>query len=114
MAKQFLCCLCFLTIVLVYVQYEENHEQALKHMGLICCFVTLLFFAAPMASLFHVLAVRNTDSLPFPIILTTFAVCLQWFFYGIIIGDKFIQVGDEKVIFVKEFFSTLLLKNKIK
>lgn len=91
-ARQFLFCLLFLIAALLYCQYEENHDKALKHMGLICCFVTLLFFAAPLASLFHVLAVRNTDSLPFPIILTTFAVCLQWFFYGMIIGDTFIQV----------------------
>lgn len=91
-ARQFLLCLFFLIAVLLYCQYEENHEEAIKHMGLICCFVTLLFFAAPLASLFHVFAVRNTDSLPFPIILTTFAVCLQWYFYGMLIGDKFIQV----------------------
>lgn len=86
---------CFLVAVLLYCEYEENHEQALRHMGFVCCFVTLLFFAAPLASLFHVLAVRNTDSLPFPIILTTFAVCMQWFFYGILIGDKFIQVKSD-------------------
>lgn len=87
-------CMLALTVALLYCQYEENRQLAMKHLGLLCCCVTLMFFASPLATLFHVISARNTDSLPFPIILATFVVCVQWFFYGVLLGDKFIQVTN--------------------
>lgn len=66
-------------------------------MGVSCCIVTILFFAAPLASLMHVMKVKSSESLPFPIILSTFVVSLQWFLYGIIINDKFVQVSTTKL-----------------
>lgn len=81
-----------LTTALLYCQYEENRQQAMRHLGLLCCFVTLMFFASPLATIRNVFNARSTDSLPFPIIFATFIVCIQWLFYGILLGDKFIQV----------------------
>ncbi len=31
----------------------------------------------------------NTDSLPFGMILMTFVVCAQWWFFGVLLGDVF-------------------------
>lgn len=62
--------------------------------GLICCCVGVLFFASPLTVLAQVIRTKNTESLPFPIIIASFFVSLQWFFYGMLIEDSFIQVGD--------------------
>jgi len=60
--------------------------------GIVCCIVTVCFFAAPLASLLHVIRAKNSESLPLPLIATSFLVSLQWLIYGILISDSFIQV----------------------
>lgn len=62
--------------------------------GYLCCAVTVLFFAAPLTMLFHVVRVKNSESLPFPLIASSFFVSLQWFVYGLLIDDTFVQVPN--------------------
>lgn len=80
-------------------EFSQFHSCVfpLSLLGIICCTVTVLFFAAPLTMLLHVIRVKNSDSLPFPMILTSFFVCLQWFIYGVIIQDTFIQVRNRRV-----------------
>lgn len=90
--RQFVGCLIFLLCVLLYIHNTEDPVLAKSHLGLACCSVTILFFAAPLASLVHVVRVKSTDSLPYQLIFATFIVSLQWFIYGIVLKDRFIQV----------------------
>lgn len=60
--------------------------------GIVCCTVTVLFFAAPLSKILHVVRTRNSECLPFPMIVANLIVCLQWVVYGIAIQDRFIQV----------------------
>lgn len=76
----------------MYIQHKDNFEEAKNSLGIVCCVVTILFFAAPLASFLHVVRVKNTESLPFPIILASFVVSMQWLMYGMLLEDKFIQV----------------------
>ncbi|KAJ8932794.1 hypothetical protein NQ314_014498 [Rhamnusium bicolor] len=92
--RQFVGCLLFLIVTLLYVHHSENLEIAKPHLGLVCCMVTTLFFAAPLASFLHVVKVKSTESLPFHLIFATFIVSLQWLFYGIVLEDKFIQIPN--------------------
>ena len=62
--------------------------------GLLCCSVGVFFFASPLIKLRHVIMTKNTEVLPFPIILTSFFVTLQWFIYGYLLGDSFIQIPN--------------------
>lgn len=61
--------------------------------GLLCCSVGVFFFASPLIKLKYVIETKNTSCLPFPIILASFFVTLQWWFYGNLISDSFIQVS---------------------
>lgn len=92
--RQFTMILLVLVCAIIYSQYEVDVEQAKAHMGVLCCLVTIMFFAAPLASLMHVMKVKSAESLPYPIILSTFVVSLLWFLYGVIINDKFVQVPN--------------------
>ncbi|XP_035730168.1 sugar transporter SWEET1-like [Vespa mandarinia] len=92
--RQFAAATCFLAIVYFYVAYETNKEIAAKYIGLISCSVTILFFASPLVMLAHVLRIKNTESLPFPIILASLIVSCQWFVYGYLINDQFIQMPN--------------------
>nr|XP_050847251.1 sugar transporter SWEET1 isoform X2 [Vespula vulgaris] len=42
----------------------------------------------------HVLRIKNTESLPFPVILASLIVSCQWFAYGCLINDQFIQMPN--------------------
>ncbi|XP_052897067.1 sugar transporter SWEET1 isoform X1 [Anopheles moucheti] len=65
-----------------------------SRVGLLCCCLAVLFFASPLTTLAHVIRTQNTDSLPFPIIVASFFVCFLWTAYGVMIGDRFIQVPN--------------------
>ncbi|XP_018578432.1 sugar transporter SWEET1 [Anoplophora glabripennis] len=92
--RQFLGSFLFLIVTLLYIHRIEDVDTAKSNLGLVCCIVTILFFAAPLASLLHVIKVKSTDSLPYHLIIATFIVSLQWVIYGIVLGDKFIQIPN--------------------
>lgn len=71
-----------------------NDLCVFKFSGLLCCSVGVFFFASPLIKLRHVILTRNTECLPFPIILASFFVTLQWFIYGQLIDDSFIQIPN--------------------
>ena len=92
--KQMIAATCFLGTVYFYSFYEENAVLAAKYVGLFSCTVTVLFFASPLMMLAHVIRVKSTESLPFPIIMASLIVSSQWFAYGCLINDPFIQIPN--------------------
>lgn len=86
--------LLILIIILMKLHRTDDIEAARTNLGQICVVVTILFFAAPFVSLLHVMKVKNTESLPYHMIVATFIVSLQWMIYGILLDDKFIQVPN--------------------
>ncbi|KAL5287905.1 swt-4 family protein [Megaselia abdita] len=73
---------------------EEDPKVAIDTLGYICCIVTVCFFAAPLTVLLHVIRTKSAESLPLPLIATSFVVSLEWLIYGIIIKDPFIQLPN--------------------
>lgn len=92
--RQFALALFTLITIVTYTKYEVSHEEAIQLMGYACCIVTVFFFAAPLIMLFHVVRVKNSESLPFPLIAMSFFVTVQWLIYGVIIKDAFIQIPN--------------------
>lgn len=82
-----------LIIILMRIHRIDDVEESRQTLGLISSAVTILFFASPYASLYHVIKVKNTESLPFYLIASTFVVSVQWLLYGILLEDTFIQVN---------------------
>ncbi|XP_046391127.1 sugar transporter SWEET1 [Ischnura elegans] len=83
-----------LFLTLAYVHYESDPHIARTRMGLICCSMTLLFFVAPFSVLTQVIRTKSSESLPFPLIVTTFVVSCQWFTYGVLLNDQFVQIPN--------------------
>ncbi|XP_058460472.1 sugar transporter SWEET1 isoform X1 [Malaya genurostris] len=103
----------FILICTLYSAYETDVDKIIRvigmlrndtvpnykllsmiFIGLVCCCVGVLFFASPLTKLAHVIRTKNTESLPFPIIVASFFVSLQWFIYGLLIDDRFIQIPN--------------------
>nr|CAD7592944.1 unnamed protein product [Timema genevievae] len=83
-----------LVVTLAYSEYETDLLVAKYRVGLLCCLVTIIFFAAPLTMLAHVIRVKSAETLPFSLILATFVVSAQWFLYGFLLNDFFIQVPN--------------------
>lgn len=62
--------------------------------GYICCTVTVLFFAAPCCMLMDVIRTKSTEMLPLPLILMSFIGSVQWFAFGLIANDLFLQIPN--------------------
>ncbi|XP_043256047.1 sugar transporter SWEET1 isoform X1 [Colletes gigas] len=92
--KQMIAATLFLGIVYFYSFYEDDQVIAAKYVGFFSCTVTVLFFASPLIMMAHVIRVKSTESLPFPIIMASLIVSSQWFAYGCLINDRFIQIPN--------------------
>lgn len=84
----------FLASVLFYTSVQSERHRATEIVGVVGIGVSLVFFASPLANLAHVVKVKNSESLPFSMILSSFVVTLLWFVYGCLIEDAFIQVPN--------------------
>ncbi|KYM94717.1 RAG1-activating protein 1 like protein [Cyphomyrmex costatus] len=92
--KQFIVAVCLILLVYLYSIYQQDKVLAAEHIGFLSCSLTILFFASPLISLAHVIRVKSTDSLPFPVIMSSMVVSCQWFAYGCLISDLFIQIPN--------------------
>ncbi|ERL83670.1 hypothetical protein D910_00840 [Dendroctonus ponderosae] len=92
--RQFLLSLGLLVAVLMKLHRMEDGAQAHQFLGYTCMAVTVLFFAAPFATLLQVIRSKSTDSLPYHLIVATFLVSLQWLIYGLMLQDPFIQAPN--------------------
>ena len=111
-SHQLLLVVLMITFAITYSKFEPNDLQASRLIGkpssyhtffiaihkfsyisgLLCCSVGVFFFASPLIKLKYVIETKNSSCLPFPIIIASFFVTLQWFIYGYLINDSFIQV----------------------
>ncbi|XP_075970078.1 sugar transporter SWEET1 [Anticarsia gemmatalis] len=92
--KQGLLTLAYVIIMVIYVTFEEDNDVLLVRLGIMSCSLTLITIAAPMSKLLHVLRVKSTECLPFPMILMSFFVSTFWFLYGMIEEDSYLLMTN--------------------
>ncbi|XP_026329659.1 sugar transporter SWEET1 [Hyposmocoma kahamanoa] len=84
-------CVIFICII-SYISGDKDHETFFNHLGILATIFTLLNIAAPMSKLLYVIRVKNTECLPFPIILMTLVVTTLWAIYGALSDDFFLTM----------------------
>ncbi|KAG5308732.1 SWET1 protein, partial [Acromyrmex insinuator] len=57
----------------------------------------------------HVIRMKSTDSLPFPVIMSSMIVSCQWFAYGCLLSDQFIQIPNFMGCILSAFQLSLFL-----
>ncbi|XP_012057027.1 PREDICTED: sugar transporter SWEET1 [Atta cephalotes] len=107
--KQFTIAICLISLVYLYSIFQKNRVLAEKHIGFLSCSLTILFFASPLISLAHVIRMKSTDSLPFPVIMSSMIVSCQWFVYGCLLSDQFIQIPNFMGCILSAFQLSLFL-----
>ena len=88
--KQIFCAMASLFTLLAFVDRQETKEEKLALLGSVGAALSVLFCAAPLASIGAVVKNKTSESLPFYMILMTFVITLQWWMFGFLIGDVFI------------------------
>ncbi|CAF0952916.1 unnamed protein product [Didymodactylos carnosus] len=85
---------------LFYLRYAQDRYNSTDKLsvvfrtGIICCVCTVIMFGSPLASLKEVVQKQSTDSLSFPLCFANFVVATEWFLYGLLIDDRFVQVPN--------------------
>ncbi|XP_055386229.1 sugar transporter SWEET1-like isoform X2 [Condylostylus longicornis] len=92
--RQFLIAFIILLSVILYTRQEDDLALKQNVIGYVCCCVTVTFFGSPLSQLFQVIKTRSTEFLPFPLIVCSFIVSLQWFIYGVLMDDVFIEIPN--------------------
>ncbi|KAL3831470.1 hypothetical protein ACJMK2_023215 [Sinanodonta woodiana] len=84
--------LLLLLLPLVYVQYYQTDiKLATKHLGLYAVLMSIVAYGAPLASLADVFRTKSTECISFPLVFANFVVAIEWFIYGGMLGDPFVQ-----------------------
>nr|XP_015929099.1 sugar transporter SWEET1 isoform X2 [Parasteatoda tepidariorum] len=83
-----------LIISYLYSFHVVEAEKGKALMGYLASMGSILASAAPLASVSDVIKSQSSESLPFPIIFSTFIVQALWCIYGILVHDMFIQVPN--------------------
>ena len=84
----------FVVLVQAYVSHEEDLALSQMRVGLLGAILSISYSSAPLANLRLVFKTRNTESLPFYLILATVIATGQWTLYGAIIEDNIIKIPN--------------------
>ncbi|XP_071539066.1 sugar transporter SWEET1-like isoform X2 [Panulirus ornatus] len=81
-----------IAVVQYYVFLSGMDIELIKtRVGLTCCAASIIFCASPLISLTEVFSTQSTETLPFPLIFSTFVVAGLWWLYGLVIQNSFVQ-----------------------
>ncbi|XP_025157304.1 sugar transporter SWEET1 [Harpegnathos saltator] len=82
-----------ITVFLVYAQIEHPSNVEFRF-GILVTILLLLLIAAPLVHLREIIKTKNTEILPFPLILMGTLVSFSWLLYGFIIDNAFVVVQN--------------------
>jgi len=77
-----------------FIETVFTDKMAIEVLGSCCCFITVLMFASPLAELKTVLKNHSTETLSFPLTVTSFLCALLWTLFGLAMADSFIIIPN--------------------
>ncbi|XP_014782928.1 sugar transporter SWEET1 isoform X1 [Octopus bimaculoides] len=85
----------FLLLPLSYIRfYLPDESSAIDFLGRLCCIISIFSYGSPLASVFHVVRTKSTECMSFPLATANFVVALEWFFYGALLKDFYMQMPN--------------------
>ncbi|XP_071483724.1 sugar transporter SWEET1-like [Diadema antillarum] len=69
-------------------------ETAIHYIGLIAACGSVVMYGSPLSVVSQVVRTKSTESLPFSLSFAGFVVSIQWFLYGRVVQDSFIQLPN--------------------
>uniref|UniRef100_A0A0K0G130 Sugar transporter SWEET1 n=1 Tax=Strongyloides venezuelensis TaxID=75913 RepID=A0A0K0G130_STRVS len=80
--------------MLYYINSNGDIEDKIENLGTVCVIFNVLTNSAPFVDLHTVVKNKSTESMPFPIILAAWAGSVQWYFYGFLLNDIYLQIPN--------------------
>ena len=81
-------------MIIVIDIFSVDGAHVRNILGLIGGSLSVFFFAAPLASVYHVFRTCTTECLPFSIIVTNFISSSLWWLYGMLIDDNYVKIPN--------------------
>lgn len=106
-SHQLLLVIGLIALVRWYIHINTNKDIQKHRVGSLSCFVSICFCASPLSNVFHVIKMKNSESLPAPLILMSTLVSFQWLLYGIILNDMFLQYPNALAFMLSVFLLSL-------
>ncbi|CEF67412.1 Sugar transporter SWEET1 [Strongyloides ratti] len=72
----------------------------IENLGTICVIFNILTNSAPLVDLHTVIKTKSTESMPLPIILAALAGSVQWYLYGFLSNDIYLQIPNGLSVFL--------------
>lgn len=86
---------CFIILsMLYYINHDGEMEDKIENLGTICVIFNILTNSAPLVDLHTIIKNKSTESMPLPIILAALAGSIQWYFYGFLLNDIYLQIPN--------------------
>ncbi|XP_063956639.1 sugar transporter SWEET1-like [Lytechinus pictus] len=89
---------------------DISAATAIHYIGLASSFATVLMYAAPLSVVAQVIKTKSTEALPFPLSFVGLIVSLQWFLYGRLVQDSFIQIPNFMGMLLGAFQMSLFIR----
>lgn len=87
-------------LVLYAFASDEPQQDVQDHVGYVAMGVCAVMFGSPLATVREVIATKNAELMPFPLIIAGFVNCLLWLLYGLILEDSFVIAPNLVNIFL--------------
>nr|CAB3266296.1 sugar transporter SWEET1 [Phallusia mammillata] len=72
----------------------ESLSVSINITGFVCCIITILMFASPLAEINTVITEQSTARISFPLTVASFLCGGSWTLFGMLLGDSFIVVPN--------------------
>ncbi|XP_077968220.1 sugar transporter SWEET1-like [Styela clava] len=83
-----------ISICWIYISSSSDKAMATNIMGMLCTIITVLMFSSPLAEMKTVVEKKSTDSISFPLTVTTFFCTILWTLYGSMKKDPYIIIPN--------------------
>lgn len=85
----------FVFPILLYLRFlVSDITSAIEALGTICCILSVIAYASPLATVSEVVKKRSTDSMSFPLCFANLVVALQWTMYGYLLHDLHVEIPN--------------------
>lgn len=91
---QLLVVLLIISFFYIFTTFCTSPENARSIAGIASCSAGVIFMASPLASVARVIESKTVETLPFPMIISTFVMATLWVWYGVLTKDTFVQVPN--------------------
>ncbi|XP_043703776.1 bidirectional sugar transporter SWEET14-like [Telopea speciosissima] len=81
-------------LILVLTQFLATQQNRIKIVGMICIAFSVCVFVAPLSIMVRVIRTKSVEYMPFTLSFFLTLSAVMWFFYGLLLKDRYIAIPN--------------------